>query len=143
MRAKAGAHVRFGQRDCTLSSVAAGVEFERTREVDREVKRRANVVGIFPNEASIRRLVGAFDIPRGRTFQLSRYITTQLRLLGVMSNRGERRRKRGHRRRLVRKRRLPGFAPPTTEGIDPRMDTGAVTVAAPHAPSGVKRRRMA
>lgn len=101
MRAKAGAHVRFGQRDCTLSSVAAGVEFERTREVDREVKRRANVVGIFPNEASIRRLVGAFDIPRGRTFQLSRYITIQLRLLGVMSNRGERRRKRGKRRRFA------------------------------------------
>ena len=53
VRAKAGSHVRFGRRDCTLSSVAAGLEFERTREVD--CKGRRGVQWVASAEVEVTR----------------------------------------------------------------------------------------
>jgi transposase-like protein len=38
--------------------------------LNKEVKRRANVVGIFPNEASIRRLIGAVLMEQNEEWQL-------------------------------------------------------------------------
>ena len=53
--------------------------------LNKEVKRRADVVGIFPNEASIRRLVGAVLLEQNDEWQLQhRYMT-----LETMSNRGD------------------------------------------------------
>lgn len=46
--------------------------------LNKEVKRRANVVGIFPNEASIRRLVGAILLEQNDEWQLQhRYMTPE------------------------------------------------------------------
>lgn len=53
--------------------------------LNKEVKRRADVVGIFPNEASIRRLVGAVLLEQNDEWQLQhRYMT-----LETMTNRGD------------------------------------------------------
>jgi transposase-like protein len=44
--------------------------------LNKEVKRRANVVGIFPNEASIRRLIGAILAEQHDEWLLqTRYLT--------------------------------------------------------------------
>jgi len=44
----------------------------------KEVKRRANVVGIFPNEASVKRLVGAILLEQNDEWQLQhRYMTLE------------------------------------------------------------------
>ena len=46
--------------------------------LNKEVKRRANVVGIFPNEASILRLVGAILMEQNDEWQLQhRYMTLE------------------------------------------------------------------
>ena len=53
--------------------------------LNKEVKRRADVVGIFPNEASIRRLVGAILLEQNDEWQLQhRYMT-----LETMTGRGD------------------------------------------------------
>jgi len=53
--------------------------------LNKEVKRRANVVGIFPNEASIRRLVGAILMEQNDEWQLQhRYLTLET-MAGVAS----------------------------------------------------------
>ena len=53
--------------------------------LNKEVKRRADVVGIFPNEASIRRLVGAIPLEQNDEWQLQhRYITPE-----TMAGRGD------------------------------------------------------
>ena len=53
--------------------------------LNKEVKRRADVVGIFPNEASILRLVGAVLLEQNDEWQLQhRYMT-----LETMTNRGD------------------------------------------------------
>jgi len=45
---------------------------------EKEVKRRANVVGIFPNEASVKRLVGAILLEQNDEWQLQhRYMTLE------------------------------------------------------------------
>ena len=56
--------------------------FER---LNKEVKRRANVLGIFPNEASIRRLIGAVLMEQNEEWQLQhRYLPqhTMLETIG-------------------------------------------------------------
>ena len=46
--------------------------------IEKEVKRRADVVGIFPNEASITRLVGAILMEQNDEWQLQhRYMTLE------------------------------------------------------------------
>ena len=46
--------------------------------LNKEVKRRADVVGIFPNEASITRLVGAILMEQNDEWQLQhRYLTLE------------------------------------------------------------------
>ncbi len=53
--------------------------------LNKAVKRRANVVGIFPNEPSIRRLVGAILLEQNDEWQLQhRYLTLET-MAGVAS----------------------------------------------------------
>lgn len=51
--------------------------------LNKEVKRRTDVVGIFPNEASLRRLVGAVLLEQNDEWQLQhRYLTLET-MVGV------------------------------------------------------------
>lgn len=59
--------------------------FRPIERLNKEVKRRADVVGIFQNEASIRRLVGSVLLDQNEEWQLQhRYMT-----LETMTNRGD------------------------------------------------------
>ena len=54
--------------------------------LNKEVKRRTNVVGIFPNEASVRRLVGAVLLEQNDDWQLQhRYLTLET-MAGMAAN---------------------------------------------------------
>jgi putative transposase len=54
--------------------------------LNKEVKRRTNVVGIFPNEASVRRLVGAVLLEQNDDWQLQhRYLTLET-MTGMVAN---------------------------------------------------------
>jgi len=54
--------------------------------LNKEVKRRTNVVGIFPNEASVRRLVGAVLLEQNDEWQLQhRYLTLET-MTGMAAN---------------------------------------------------------
>jgi putative transposase len=54
--------------------------------LNKEVKRRTNVVGIFPNEASVRRLVGAVLLEQNDDWQLQhRYLTLET-MTGMAAN---------------------------------------------------------
>lgn len=78
-----------GMLDETEHDVLAFMAFPRSHwpklhstnpleRLNKEIKRRANVVGIFPNEASITRLVGAILIEQNDEWQLQhRYLTLE------------------------------------------------------------------
>ena len=51
--------------------------------LNKEVKRRADVVGIFPNEASITRLVGAILLEQNDEWQLQHRYMTQETMNGL------------------------------------------------------------
>jgi putative transposase len=51
--------------------------------LNKEVKRRADVVGIFPNEASIMRLVGAILLEQNDEWQLQHRYMTQETMNGL------------------------------------------------------------
>lgn len=57
--------------------------------LNKEVKRRANVVGIFPNEASIRRLIGAVLMEQNEEWQLQHRYLPQHTMLDTGSGSAE------------------------------------------------------
>ena len=54
--------------------------------LNKEVKRRANVVGIFPNEASIRRLIGAVLMEQNEDWQLQHRYLPQHTMLDTVNS---------------------------------------------------------
>jgi hypothetical protein len=61
----------YGEHGKTLYFVDYGSEDGRER-LNAEIKRRTNVVGIFPNDASIVRLVGAMMLEQNDEWSLNR-----------------------------------------------------------------------
>ncbi len=66
----------------TWPNIGTGIIIPVTNPIERlngEIKRRTDVVGIFPNEASIRRLVGAILMEQTEewTVQRARYMTLE------------------------------------------------------------------
>jgi putative transposase len=57
--------------------------------LNKEVKRRANVVGIFPNEASIRRLIGAVLMEQNEEWQLQHRYLPQHTMADAPAGTGE------------------------------------------------------
>ena len=63
---------------CTLKSWAVRIARRRGLGREKEVKRRADVVGIFPNEAPIVRLIGAVLLEQNDEWQLQhRYMQVE------------------------------------------------------------------
>ena len=56
--------------------------------LNKEVKRRANVVGIFPNEASIRRLIGAVLMEQNEEWQLQHRYLPQHTMVDTVTETG-------------------------------------------------------
>lgn len=56
--------------------------------LNKEVKRRANVVGIFPNEASIRRLIGAVLMEQNEKWQLQHRYLPQHTMVDTVTETG-------------------------------------------------------
>lgn len=84
------------QAECDVLAYMDFPEAHRTKlhstnsleRLNKEVKRRTNVVGIFPNEASVRRLVGAVLIEQNDEWQLQhRYLTLEAMAEVAGSNR--------------------------------------------------------
>jgi putative transposase len=57
--------------------------------VNKEIKRRANVIGIFPNDAAIMRLVGALVVEQTEEWHLTRRYMSQESLAKVVNPEGE------------------------------------------------------
>ena len=53
--------------------------------VNKEIKRRANVVGIFPNDNSVIRLVGALVVEQTEEWHLTRRYMSQESLASVLN----------------------------------------------------------
>lgn len=69
--------------------VAHWVKLHSTNPIERpngEIKRRTNVVGIFPNEAAITRLVGAILMEQNDEWTVQRAHYMTLETIAAMSN---------------------------------------------------------